>query len=388
MLRLPVHLKQDNTTELPTDTTYYLVGKNGTFLHKNTGLIEALVKVESVPVLHNVTSYAKMNIPKLPVGLMAQIVLFFREVYKLHKSEAIVLIYYSQEKKEFMIDSVPQEVSSAGVRYKFESKLGAGYQLVGSIHSHADFSAFHSGVDVHDEQDFDGLHITIGHNNHENFSLSSTIAVNNNRFVVESETVVEGVRKVQAKRKSNIKRFRPVNEYKLGGEIVQEERSFWDKILYGDWDSKKLKNWVPPPQCPYAHTTIEPVYDYSLWQDRSVFYELVFPENKGYEDYPFPPAWLDEVRGQSLFGMKKYMGDFREKHNIHEKNKEDRIELPNNSDNKTGLTVEIKTSANEIKNEQNIPKEENLPEIVKDVDLKESVKEIEKNEEPVKEATV
>jgi len=37
-----------------------------------------------------------------------------------------------------------------------------GFELFGTIHSHAGISAFHSGTDDRDEIHFDGLHITVG----------------------------------------------------------------------------------------------------------------------------------------------------------------------------------------------------------------------------------
>ncbi len=52
-----------------------------------------------------------------------------------------------------------------------------GYRMFGTIHSHSNFGAFHSGVDDADEIKFDGLHITIGHvNTHFSFSARYMIA--------------------------------------------------------------------------------------------------------------------------------------------------------------------------------------------------------------------
>jgi hypothetical protein len=44
-----------------------------------------------------------------------------------------------------------------------------------NIHSHADFQAFHSGTDDHDEKTFDGFHMTIGHVNEDQRSHSARL---------------------------------------------------------------------------------------------------------------------------------------------------------------------------------------------------------------------
>ena len=70
-----------------------------------------------------------------------------------------------------------------------------GYLRVGTIHSHCDFGAFHSGTDINDEADFDGLHVTFGHNNRDIFTISASIVVNNIRKSVEPMDFIEGVEK-------------------------------------------------------------------------------------------------------------------------------------------------------------------------------------------------
>ena len=73
------------------------------------------------------------------------------------------------------------------------------FLCVGTIHSHCDFGAFHSGTDIGDEEDFDGLHVTFGHNNLVEFSISATIVVNGNRLQVDPLEVLEGIEPVVGK---------------------------------------------------------------------------------------------------------------------------------------------------------------------------------------------
>ena len=109
----------------------------------------------------------EIRLPKLPYDLYKQIYSFFKSVYTEHKSEVAVLLWYNFERKDWFIEVPKQKVSGASVNYdrdleenkKLESK---GYICVGSIHSHCEMGAFHSGTDDGDEYNFDGFHMTIG----------------------------------------------------------------------------------------------------------------------------------------------------------------------------------------------------------------------------------
>jgi hypothetical protein len=69
--------------------------------------------------------------------------------------------------------------------------------MVGTIHSHCDFSAFHSGTDERDEATFDGLHLTFGNVNRENFSIAGSVVFCNSRSKVDPSTVCEGIESIQ-----------------------------------------------------------------------------------------------------------------------------------------------------------------------------------------------
>jgi hypothetical protein len=134
-----------------------------------------------------------------PVEEFKYIMAYFREIYKVHKTEAGVLLLLHPEKKLWKV-FIPIQVdcSGASVNYlipldnlnglkdsvkklyeavaedkqlnvlmqerieAYNQLLDEGWCLYGTIHSHCDFSAFHSGVDDNDETHFEGLHITIG----------------------------------------------------------------------------------------------------------------------------------------------------------------------------------------------------------------------------------
>lgn len=185
----------DGNTPTPDSDVYYVVGKEGVFIKKRLGIMESLSPVKNISILESVQATAKMHIAKMPAIMVAKIANFFTDVYEEHRSEAVVLLFYNEEHEHYKIVVPPQKVSAAGAEYNRAITV-EGYTMIGTIHSHANFSAFHSGTDQGDEQSFDGLHITFGHNQKDPISISASIVANGHRTIVEPEEYLEGVQKV------------------------------------------------------------------------------------------------------------------------------------------------------------------------------------------------
>jgi PRTRC genetic system protein A len=151
-----------------SDGVGYVVARDGIYKKVKTALFEYLVKIgdkEDVDGLaKTVPPAAKVFTKIIPKELLRQIEAFFRKAYEKYHGEAIVLLYFNPEKKEWMVRVPPQKVLGLHVKYNASEAPGEidGFYLASSIHSHAAAGAFHSGVDDHDELEFDGLHITIG----------------------------------------------------------------------------------------------------------------------------------------------------------------------------------------------------------------------------------
>jgi len=197
----------DGVNVIPNDDVVYIVGKKGIFLKKKVGIVESLIEVNDIPILEDVKQYAKLHINKIPARMFARVSDFFKEVYSTYRSEAIVLLLYNEDEGKYVLHIPNQVVTGGGLDY-VKPISPKGYVLLGTIHSHAGFSAFHSGVDDHDEKEFDGLHITIGHNGDENFSLSVSVVINGKRFKVEASEYVENIKAIE-----EIKEDDDVEEY-------------------------------------------------------------------------------------------------------------------------------------------------------------------------------
>jgi PRTRC genetic system protein A len=183
----------DGTQEMPDDDILYIVCKEGIYLKKKLGIMESITPVKGISVLESVAMTAQMNIKPVPGILFAQVMSFFREVYDKFYGEAIVLLFYNEEKRVYKVVPPAQKVSGGGIDYNRAMQID-GYTMIGDIHSHANMSAFHSGIDDADETSFDGLHITIGNNKDPEVSISTSIVSNGQRFIVNTEDYVKGIR--------------------------------------------------------------------------------------------------------------------------------------------------------------------------------------------------
>jgi proteasome lid subunit RPN8/RPN11 len=184
----------DKKQGIPTDDICYIIAKGGVYLKKKMGLIDSLVPVKSLSFLDDINCFAKMNIPKIPGIIYAQIFDFFKKVYHDHRSEGLAIVYFNPKKKDFKVHIPEQAVTGSAVDVEEGYQIGIkNYQPVCSIHSHPGFSAFHSGIDTHDEEDFDGLHITVGEVDSSAHKIVASVVSNGYRVQVNPMDYIGGV---------------------------------------------------------------------------------------------------------------------------------------------------------------------------------------------------
>jgi hypothetical protein len=234
--------------ELPKHGTYYVLTKDGVYLHKDTVAASALVKVQGVPWLESVETDIQLKLPKIPARIIGQAHCFFRKVWNKLKSESYLTLFYSQKTNSYQLWCPKQQVTSGSVHYErddqpdFNERRADGWPWVpvGTIHSHCNFSAFHSGTDTHDESTFDGIHITLGHVDRDQFSMVSSVAINNVRQQMDPENCCEGVSRHASKK------------VKFSKWMSFDDSSFFDLVLSED-DAQGLvrdeelieKEWMP-----------------------------------------------------------------------------------------------------------------------------------------------
>jgi len=188
-----VHINDDG--KIPEDDICFIVAANGTFIKKKLDLIEAVVPASMIPGLMPVTPYIKLDIPKIPGSTFGRIVDFFRKVYELYKAEAVVLLHLDRRSGKYQVQVPFQTVTGGSVNYERTGSF-KGCTLIGTIHSHPSFNAFHSATDQTDEEHFDGLHITVGYINANLFTISSSVVVNGHRIMHDPNSYIDNLQVV------------------------------------------------------------------------------------------------------------------------------------------------------------------------------------------------
>lgn len=178
----PVYMKKEGTTP-PETVPHYIIAKNGTFLKKGNWWMEAVVPVKQIAVLEEQSVKLTLKIQPITALVLMKAWRFFQAIYEKHHSESAVLLHYS-EKLGWELTVPQQSATFAHVDYKMTDRV-PGYSFIGTMHSHSSMSAFHSGTDVGDEAQVDGIHITFGDlDEKERFSLDPEIVVNGTRFML------------------------------------------------------------------------------------------------------------------------------------------------------------------------------------------------------------
>lgn len=182
----------DGKTELPNEDVFYIIAKDGIFLRKKVGIVDSLIPVDKISTLHEIEPFASLDISKIDAVKFAKILQFFKDIYNKYKSECIALLYYDKSRRRYRLYIPHQKITAASIDY-VKNKTFKDYNLIGTIHSHAGFSAFHSGTDKNDEASFDGIHITVGNINDPEVSIEASVVVNGSRFTVNPLDYVEDI---------------------------------------------------------------------------------------------------------------------------------------------------------------------------------------------------
>ena len=257
---------------LPDEKILYVVSKNGIFLKKKVGIVESLTKIGGVSFLEEIKPYARLHIPKIPAQTFAKIITFFRKIYEVHSTECNAIIYYNEKTKKFRAIIPPQKTSGASVSYIRIPSM-KGYVRLSTIHSHPNFSASHSSVDVGDEKDSDGLHITVGNITRPMFEIVASVVVGGTRFKVNPEDYISGIRKekVEVQKAEVVSYKSPYLSYLLGEESnipLFTQTDYSEGYKFTKW-RKKFERYNPD-----WFKSVKPVqleYEISRWDESGSF---------------------------------------------------------------------------------------------------------------------
>jgi proteasome lid subunit RPN8/RPN11 len=183
---------------------FYEVASNGLFQVRDTHLYRAVTRVHTgVPGLLPAWEEVELRVPSLPSALLEEVLAFFRDAWRAYGGEAMVVIFYHVS-GEFRVGVPPQTVGgyydTAGVFCSHHQlsygrvAAPAGFERLGTIHSHANLPAYASAVDCMDEQYQDGLHAVFGELDRPVPSRSASFVANQVRFKLLPDEVMEEAR--------------------------------------------------------------------------------------------------------------------------------------------------------------------------------------------------
>lgn len=180
----------DESTAEEVALPAFIVARDGLYLRKHSLLGTSQVRVDGARHLPEASEYLEYELPKLPAQLMGQVVGFFAAIWRTRHSEALALLTW--DGSAFGLIVPEQQADWGSVEHRLDpADVRAGVQLLGTIHSHADMTAFHSGTDEIDEVDVDGLHIVVGEVDKDRPSFSAAVVIDGRRFSAEPSMVFE-----------------------------------------------------------------------------------------------------------------------------------------------------------------------------------------------------
>jgi len=148
----------------------YIVNNDEVFEEYDDPLFKGYVRTR--PQVTKMAPYLSYVGPKPPMESWKQILAFFDWAYKENKVEAQVRLYLNQKQGTWRAWAFPQEGEAAATTEvaeacdvecrKTELYSAKGWIEAGTVHSHADMSAFQSGMDKSNEDTKQGIHIAIG----------------------------------------------------------------------------------------------------------------------------------------------------------------------------------------------------------------------------------
>lgn len=188
-------------SDLPKEGTFFAITQDRCWQHTSGQIVSGLTTVKEIGCLaKSLPQHVNVSLPKIPPIIIARAWEFFRTVYNEYKAESEVMVLYNPNTEEYDLWCPQQEVAHSGVWYElkdealgYKEDLEGDWKFVGTIHSHCDFSAFHSGTDTADERYQNGIHITLGHVNQSRCSVVSSLVLNGHRWQVSPDNCVHGL---------------------------------------------------------------------------------------------------------------------------------------------------------------------------------------------------
>lgn len=301
----------------PEDDHYYILAKNGSFLHKKNPLMKTILRVQEIPFLERQEEVTDFKYPSFSQEQTFQILSFFFWAYRKFHGESIVTIHY-KPRQGYLLHAPPQEVCRETIHYSIQDRF-PGYLLVGSIHSHGKFMACHSDghkfSDKQDEINFDGMHITVGNINAHTFTISCSVMVNGRRFFLNPLRYLPGLKEVKIQKitlvwpkdtagvQPTTTFFPPINQPVSQPIYSSFFSSYWEDDYWAPlsgsrhWEKSLAKENRALKRMISKKNGLESVIylKHPLKPGIPFFFKLNLPEGQNIKNLTFPDEWQTRV---------------------------------------------------------------------------------------------
>lgn len=171
-LPFPLYIMAKDDKDLPEVDVAYLLTADGLKLYSKSDIFTVIRDAPTALLASQKTPVIQYTGAKLPKWIIPDTIRLFREVYKKHQSEVVVVFY--SDGKDWVLRFPKQQVTSASFNCQYtaddwwwqDGKWVTGdfetWQLMGTAHSHASMPAFASGIDKNEYTKTDGIHLIIG----------------------------------------------------------------------------------------------------------------------------------------------------------------------------------------------------------------------------------
>jgi hypothetical protein len=314
---LKIYRKEYGSTP-PADNMYFIEAANGRFLYKRNPVLTTVQPITVLPGLAYQQEVFEVNYPKIELADTLKVAAFFYRAYCKFGGEAVVLIYYNKS-RGYLFAAPEQQVGDGQLEYSPEGRF-KDYLLVGSIHSHGPYMAFHSDgpgeSDQKDEVNFDGMHITFGNFNSKVLSISCSIMVDGQRFYLDPLEYLSGFKEEmipnpcqqtsdgqQAPAAGADPYWAPMAGYSNWDEIVRTSKKeevlppFREKLRY--WRMRILERfsefWYGYHRRPLP---LDPGVEYlrhPMDPRLPLFFTLEIPDGLTLDNLACPDDWMEKV---------------------------------------------------------------------------------------------
>lgn len=157
-----------------------------------------------------------------------------------YKKEVTLVLYIDTETKEWSFDVPDQSGSGASCHYVVR-RFDDNREPFGTIHTHPNMSAFHSGTDHHDESgenNLDGVHFVLGFSEFSKFQISGVLTCNGARseidifkaFDIEEIDLSERLKEASSAYDNNpvVKKDRATNRTVCKGRAFSADDDEWE----------------------------------------------------------------------------------------------------------------------------------------------------------------